>query len=48
MSFTHINTLLIGNGFDLNYGFKTSYNDFHSVLKDVYNAKTRDLSHINK
>ena len=42
MGYTHINTLLIGNGFDLSLDLKTSYNDFHSVLKDVFDTKIRN------
>lgn len=36
------NTLIVGNGFDLNLKLKTSYNDFHKIFKDVFDAQNRN------
>lgn len=37
-------TFMVGNGFDLNFGLKTSYKDFYETLKS--NSKNRIISNI--
>ena len=40
---TDLDLLVIGNGFDLACGLKTSYNDFHSALKASIESKTDEF-----
>lgn len=40
------NLYIIGNGFDLAHGLKTSYEDFHAYLKDRFPASTEDKATI--
>lgn len=36
------NALVVGNGFDLHLKLKTKYENFHKIMKDVFDATVRD------